>query len=113
MGIVLATGQVRELGHIPAACGSGWSLSAVATGSLLAHLLPGAADGQDSYVAPIDKSSLAMILVLSVLFLGEPLTWKSALGTLAVLPAISVCGVNRHIGNIHEYLCHCSRAPRP
>ena len=26
-----------------------------------------------------------MILVLSVLFLGEPLTWKSALGTLTIL----------------------------
>ncbi|MEO2089036.1 MAG: EamA family transporter [Gemmataceae bacterium] len=33
-----------------------------------------------SRVAPIDKLSVAMVIVLAVLFLGEPLTWKVALG---------------------------------
>jgi bacterial/archaeal transporter family protein len=33
-----------------------------------------------SRVAPIDKLSVALVIVLSVLFLSEPLTWKLAIG---------------------------------
>jgi transporter family protein len=36
-------------------------------------------------VAPIDKSSVAMVLVLSVLILGEPISWKSVAGTIAIV----------------------------
>jgi transporter family protein len=36
-------------------------------------------------VAPIDKSSLVLILLLSVLFLGEPLTFKAYLGAGLIL----------------------------
>ena len=33
-----------------------------------------------SKVAPIDKLSVAFVIVIAVLFLGEPLTWKVAVG---------------------------------
>jgi EamA-like transporter family len=33
-----------------------------------------------SKVAPIDKLSVAFVIVITVLFLGEPLTWKVAVG---------------------------------
>ena len=33
-----------------------------------------------SKVAPIDKLSVAFVIVFAVVFLGEPLTWKVALG---------------------------------
>lgn len=33
-----------------------------------------------SWVAPIDKLSVALVIVLAVVFLGEPLTWKVAVG---------------------------------
>ena len=33
-----------------------------------------------SRVAPIDKLSVALVIVFSVLFLSEPLTWKLAIG---------------------------------
>lgn len=47
--------------------------------------------GPVSVVAPIDKASLAIVLVLAAVFLGEPLTLKTALGGgLAVLGAIVV-----------------------
>jgi transporter family protein len=36
--------------------------------------------GRASLVAPLDKSSLVMIILLSALFLHEPLTWKVLLG---------------------------------
>ena len=38
-----------------------------------------------SLVAPIDKSSLVLIALLSVLFLGEPLTVKMVIGTGLIL----------------------------
>lgn len=41
--------------------------------------------GRASQVAPIDKSSLALVIILSVLFLGEPLTWKVAAGALLII----------------------------
>lgn len=41
--------------------------------------------GRASQVAPIDKSSLALVIILSVLFLGEPLTWKVAVGALFII----------------------------
>lgn len=33
-----------------------------------------------SKVAPIDKLSVALVIILAVAFLGEPLTWKVAIG---------------------------------
>lgn len=47
--------------------------------------------GPASVVAPIDKTSLSMVIVLAAVFLGEPLTWKSVVGGgLVVLGAIVV-----------------------
>ncbi|MDM9584716.1 MULTISPECIES: EamA family transporter [unclassified Nostoc] len=37
--------------------------------------------GKASLVAPIDKSSLVLVLLFSVIFLGETLSWKIILGT--------------------------------
>jgi transporter family protein len=36
--------------------------------------------GDASKVAPIDKLSVVFVLILAALFLGEPLTWKTAIG---------------------------------
>jgi transporter family protein len=36
-------------------------------------------------VAPVDKLSVALAIFLSVLFLGEVLTWKAALGALLII----------------------------
>ena len=41
--------------------------------------------GSASLVAPIDKSSLVLISLLSVMFLGEPLTIKMIVGTGLIL----------------------------
>ena len=60
-------------------------LSAIATGLSWLSYFKALQMGNASSVAPIDKSSLAMILVLSVLFLNEPLTWKTALGTVTII----------------------------
>ena len=41
--------------------------------------------GKVSQVAPVDKLSVALTIVLSVIFLGETLSWKSALGALLII----------------------------
>jgi transporter family protein len=41
--------------------------------------------GPASRVAPVDKLSVALVLVFAVAFLGEPLTWKLAFGVSLVV----------------------------
>ncbi len=41
--------------------------------------------GPASLVAPIDKSGLVLIVIFSILFLGEPFTVKAVLGTVLIL----------------------------
>src|ERR1700753_1015467 len=41
--------------------------------------------GEVSQVAPVDKLSVALAIILSVIFLGEPLTWKNALGGVLII----------------------------
>jgi transporter family protein len=41
--------------------------------------------GKVSQVAPVDKLSVALTIVLSVVFLGEVLSWKTALGALLII----------------------------
>lgn len=41
--------------------------------------------GKVSQVAPVDKLSVAIALVLSVVFLGEALTWKAVVGAALII----------------------------
>lgn len=60
-----------------------WSflvLSGCATGLSWIFYFKALQLGKVSQVAPVDKASVAIAIVLSVIFLGEPLTLKTALG---------------------------------
>lgn len=59
--------------------------SGIATGLSWIFYFRALHGGKVSQVAPVDKSSLAITLLLSVVVLGEPLTWKVALVTLLIL----------------------------
>lgn len=83
--IVAATGEIRFVGQLAPRTWFWLVLSALATGLSWLAYFRALQMGNASFVAPIDKSSLAMILVLSALFLHEPLTWKTVLGTSAIL----------------------------
>ena len=41
--------------------------------------------GKVSQVAPVDKLSVALTILLAVLFLGEALSWKTAVGALLII----------------------------
>ncbi|OWK41943.1 EamA family transporter [Fimbriiglobus ruber] len=43
-----------------------------------------------SKVAPVDKLSVAIVIILAVVFLGEPLTWKVAVGGALVVAGVVV-----------------------
>ena len=64
-------------------------MSGVATGLSWLCYFQALQLGPASKVAPIDKLSVAFVIVLAVIFLGEPLTWKLAIGgTLVVAGAL-------------------------
>ena len=55
-------------------------LSGIATGLSWIFYFKALQIGKVSQVAPVDKLSVAIVIVLSVVFLGEVLTLKAALG---------------------------------
>jgi transporter family protein len=84
-GIVLATGEHRELPKLGHRTVLFLTLSGIATGlSWLAYfralqLAPA------SRVAPIDKLSLALTLLLASVVLGETITWKLGMGVALMI----------------------------
>lgn len=60
-------------------------LSGVATGLSWIFYFKALQLGKVSQVAPVDKMSVAIAIILSVVFLGEPLTWKTAIGALFII----------------------------
>ncbi len=84
---------------------SEWSgVSSVSTRNLLIVIASGIATGLSwlcyfralqlapaSRVAPIDKLSVAIVIIFGILILGEPLTWQMAVGgTLIVIGVLIV-----------------------
>lgn len=60
-------------------------LSGVATGLSWVFYFKALQLGKVSQVAPVDKLSVALAIILSVLFLGEALTWKNAIGGVLII----------------------------
>lgn len=59
--------------------------SGIATGLSWLFYFKALQMGKVSQVAPVDKLSLALVIILSVLFLGEPLNWKVVVGGLLII----------------------------
>ncbi len=52
--------------------------------------------GQVSQVAPVDKLSVALAIILAAIFLKESLTWQTAIGALLILAGTLVLIVPKH-----------------
>ncbi len=78
--IVFARSEQVPFASIPRRTLVFLALSGLATGASWLCYFRALQLGNASWVAPLDKLSLVMIVVLAALFLGEPLTWKVALG---------------------------------
>lgn len=84
-GIVLSRGEQRGLAKLSAKTLVFLVLSGVATGVSWLAYFRALQLGPASKVAPIDKSSLALTLILAAIFLGEPMTWKVAGGAALII----------------------------
>ncbi len=60
-------------------------LSGIATGLSWVFYFKALQLGKVSQVAPVDKMSVAIALILSFIFLGESLTWKSITGASLII----------------------------
>ena len=84
-GIVFYKGALGNISSISKHSLIFIGLSGVATGLSWIFYFRALQLGKVSQVAPIDKSSLAFTILLSVLFLGDSLSWKTALGGALIL----------------------------
>ena len=60
-------------------------LSGIATGLSWIFYFKALQLGKVSQVAPVDKLSVALAILLSVIFLGEALTWKTGVGASLII----------------------------
>jgi transporter family protein len=60
-------------------------LSGIATGLSWIFYFKALQLGEVSLVAPVDKMSVVFAIILAVVFLGEPLTWKTAIGASLII----------------------------
>lgn len=60
-------------------------LSGIATGLSWIFYFKALQIGKVSQVAPVDKASVAIAIILSIIFLGETLTLKMAIGALMII----------------------------
>lgn len=86
-GIVFAGGEQRDLARVSHRSLMFLVLSGVATGVSWLAYFRALQLGPASRVAPIDKASLALTIVLAWVFLREPFTLRLATGA-----ALIVCG---------------------
>ena len=84
-GIVLFRGEHKGLQNLSRHNIFFLVISGLATGLSWIFYFKALQSGKISQVAPVDKLSVALTIVLSVVFLGEVLSWKSALGALLII----------------------------
>lgn len=84
-GIVFFGGQTRSISNLTKQNWIFLILSGLATGLSWIFYFKALQLGKVSQVAPVDKLSVALAIILSVVFLGEHLSWKMALGALLII----------------------------
>ena len=84
-GIVYFRGGLDQIGLLTRTNLVFLGLSGVATGLSWIFYFRALQLGKVSQVAPVDKLSVALAIILSVVFLGEKLTWHTGLGAALII----------------------------
>lgn len=84
-GIVLARGETKGMANLSKHNLFFLVVSGLATGLSWIFYFKALQIGKVSQVAPVDKLSVALTIVLSVIFLGEALTIKTAIGAFLII----------------------------
>lgn len=84
-GIVLVRGEAKGIATLSKQNLIFLIVSGIATGLSWIFYFKALQIGKVSQVAPIDKLSVALTIILSVLFLGETLTLKTVIGAVLIM----------------------------
>ena len=84
-GIVLFRNEYRGLATLSKQNLFFLFISGIATGLSWIFYFRALQLGKVSQVAPVDKFSVALTILLSVIFLGEALSWKTTIGALLII----------------------------
>jgi transporter family protein len=84
-GIVFASGELKEIKTLSRSNLIFLVLSGIATGLSWIFYFKALETGDVSKVAPIDKLSVAFVIILSILILKEPADPKAIIGGLLIL----------------------------
>lgn len=84
-GIVLFRNELKGIGQFTKVNWLFLILSGCATGLSWIFYFKALQLGKISQVAPVDKLSVALAIILAVIFLKEPLSWKNAIGALLII----------------------------
>ena len=84
-GIVVARGSITTITTLNKTNWIFLTLSGIATGLSWIFYFKALQLGKVSQVAPVDKLSVAIAIILSVVFLKEALTLKMAIGALLII----------------------------
>ena len=84
-GIVLLRGEAKSMGTISRHNLLFLVISGIATGLSWIFYFRALQIGKVSQVAPVDKLSVALTILLSVIFLNEALTLKTAIGAALII----------------------------
>jgi len=92
-GLVVTTGEYRAVSKVSGRAFLFLGLSGIATAISWLAYMRALQLGPASRVAPLDKSSLALTVVLAAVFLREPISLKLAIGVaLMVIGALLTIG---------------------
>ncbi|UKI39948.1 MAG: EamA family transporter [Alistipes putredinis] len=83
-GIVAFGGHLKEVRDLAPKTVAFLVLSGIATGLSWLCYFKAIQIGDVSKVAPIDKLSVVLVIILSVIFLHEPLDWKTVAGGVLI-----------------------------
>jgi len=84
-GIALFKGSAENIGSLTRTNWIFLVLSGCATGLSWIFYFRALQLGKVSQVAPVDKLSVALAIILSAVFLKESLTWQTGLGALLII----------------------------
>jgi transporter family protein len=88
--VVALQGNLGAVAAIPRASLTFLVLSGFATGASWLFYFKALQAGTASLVSALDKSSLALTIILAALFLGESLTLKTAIGCALIITGTAV-----------------------
>lgn len=84
-GIVMGRGELKGIGELSKNTWIFLGLSGLATGLSWIFYYKALQMGKVSQVAPVDKLSVALTIILSIIFLKETVSLKAAIGAVMIL----------------------------